>query len=205
MKYKIVTNKSVLRIPTKPVSSIEEGNEIARKIINVMNEIKHVIGLSANQIGINKSVSIVRLEDEEPIILMNPVITEKSDQQILYKEGCVSLPGKTSRTNRYVGVTVTTLNSVNAIPYYADVLPVTAESIVNDAGLLRSVCIQHEIDHLNGKLMIDDDVRVIAPAKKSEVKFGRNQKVMIQKSGETQFIKYKYALELIEKENWSLL
>jgi hypothetical protein len=53
--------------------------------------------------------------------------------------------------------------------------------------------------------MIDKDVRVIAPPQKNELKFGRNQKVMIQKDGETQFIKYKYALKLIENENWSLL
>lgn len=205
MKYKIVTNKNALRKITEPVKSVEEGNEIARKLILAMNEIKHVLGLSANQIGINKSVSVIRLEDEEPIILMNPVVVEKSEQKVFYKEGCVSLPGKMARTDRHVSITISTLNSVNDIPYSADVLPVTAESIVNDVGLLRCVCIQHEIDHLNGKLMIDKDIRVIAPAQKSELKFGRNQKVMIQKNGETQFIKYKYALELIEKENWSLL
>jgi peptide deformylase len=205
MNYKIVTNKKALHKVTEPVKTVEEGNEIARKLILVMNDIKHILGLSANQIGINKSVSVVRLENEEPIILMNPVIVEKSEQTVFYKEGCVSLPGKMSRTERHVSITVSTLNNVNNIPYSADILPVTAESIVNDAGLLRAVCIQHEIDHLNGKLMIDKDIRVIAPPQKNELKFGRNQKVMIQKSGETQFIKYKYALELIEKENWSLL
>jgi peptide deformylase len=205
MNYKIVTNKKALHKVTEPVKTVEEGNEIARKLILVMNDIKHILGLSANQIGINKSVSVVRLENEEPIILMNPVIVEKSEQKVFYKEGCVSLPGKMSRTERHVSITVSTLNNVNNIPYSADILPVTAESILNDPGMLRAVCIQHEIDHLNGKLMIDKDIRVIAPPQKNELKFGRNQKVMIQKSGETQFIKYKYALELIEKENWSLL
>jgi peptide deformylase len=205
MKYKIVTNKNALRKITEAVKTVEEGNEIARKLVLVMNEMKHVLGLSANQIGINKSVSVIRLEDEEPIILMNPVVVEKSNQKVFYKEGCVSLPGKTARTDRHVSITISTLNSANDIPYAADVLPVTAESIVNDVGLLRCVCIQHEIDHLSGKLMIDKDVRVIAPQQKIELKFGRNQKVMIQKNGETQFIKYKYAIELIENENWSLL
>lgn len=205
MKYKIVTNKNLLHKPTEPVSSVEEGNEIAKKLIATLNQIKQILGLSANQIGINKSVSVIKLPDEEPIVLMNPVVVEKSEQKILYKEGCVSLPGKLCRTDRYVSISVASLNHANILPYSADELPVTKESIVNDVGLLRSVCIQHEIDHLNGKLMIDKDVRVISAPKPAEIKFGRNQKVMIQKNGETQFIKYKYALELVKNENWSLL
>jgi peptide deformylase len=204
MTYKIVKNKDFLRKKTIPVSSIEEGQEIANKLIQALDEIKFGLGLSANQIGINKSVSIVRSKkDEDPLILMNPIITESSKDKIVYFEGCLSLPGKTASTLRSLKVTVSTLNHANPIPFGPDVEPITQESVNNDYGLLKCVCVQHEIDHLNGILMIDDGVRFVPPVQKS-IKHGRNDKVVVEKNGETQYIKYKKALELVT-QGWKII
>jgi peptide deformylase len=204
MKYKIIKDKNYLRKKTSPVSSVEEGEEIAKKLIEAMEEIKHVIGLSANQIGIPKSVSVIRVKkDNPPIILINPTIVERSKEKIGYIEACVSLPGKRTNTIRNLKVTVNTLNHANPIPFGPDKEPITQESINDDYGILESVCVQHEIDHLDGILMTDDSVKAVLNTKKT-IKYGRNDKVVVEKNGETQYIKYKKALDL-EKEGWKII
>lgn len=205
MSYKIIKDKNFLRKPTSPVSSVEEGQEIANKLIETLNSLPNGgIGLSANQIGIPKSVSVIRArKDQPPIVLMNPVITEKSLDRIIYLEGCLSLPGRSGNTVRSMRVTVTTLNHANPMPFGPDVEPVTEKTVYEDYGVLESVCVQHEVDHLNGKLIIDDGIKFVKSVEK-KVKHGRNDKVMVEKNGETQYIKYKKALELVN-QGWKIL
>lgn len=205
MSYKIIKDKDFLRKPTAPVASIEEGQEIANKLIEVLESLPQGgVGLSANQIGISKSVSVVRArKDQPPIVLMNPVITEKSQDRIVYLEGCLSLPGKSGNTIRSMRVTVSTLNHANPMPFGPDKEPVTEKTVYEDYGVLESVCVQHEIDHLNGKLITDDGVKFVKQVEK-KVKHGRNDKVVIEKNGETQYIKYKKALEFVE-QGWKIL
>lgn len=204
MSYKIIKDKEFLRKPTSPVTSIDEGQQIANKLIEALDSIKVGIGLSANQIGISKSVSIVRArKDQPPIILMNPVITDRSNEKIVYLEGCLSIPGKSVNTIRNMKITVNTLNHANPLPFGPDKEPVTKDSIYSDYGVLESVCIQHEIDHLNGNLITDDGIRFIKNIEK-KIKHGRNDKVVIEKNGETQFIKYKKAMEFVE-QGWKIL
>jgi peptide deformylase len=201
---KIVKNKNKLSIPTKPCDSVEEGEEIAAKLIQALTEFGG-IGLSANQIGINKSVCVVwaRQDEEEPKILINPTIVDVSEEKISYLEGCLSLPGKRIRTIRHKSVTVRCDNWINELTFDADETEFTEKNFWNDKGLLESVCIQHEIDHLNGKLITDKENRVIVKPQK-QIKYSRNEKVMIQKDEETQFVKYKKALQLLE-EGWVII
>ena len=204
MSYKIVKNKDFLHKKTDPVATIEEGEAIAKKLIEALNELSHGIGLSAIQIGIPKSVSIVRVrKDNPPIILMNPTIVAASSEKLIFTEGCISLPGKLANTVRSLKVTVSTLNHANPLSFGPDTDPITQESVGKDLGLLESICIQHETDHTNGVLMIDDGVRFV-PTIEKKVKHGRNDKVMVEKDGETQYIKYKKALELV-KQGWKIL
>jgi peptide deformylase len=204
MSYKIVKNKDFLHKKTEPVATIEEGEAIAKKLIEALNELSHGIGLSAIQIGIPKSVSIVRVrKDNPPIILMNPTIVAASSEKLIFTEGCISLPGKLANTVRSLKVTVSTLNHANPLSFGPDTDPITQESVGKDLGLLESICIQHETDHTNGVLMIDDGVRFV-PTIEKKVKHGRNDKVMVEKDGETQYIKYKKALELV-KQGWKIL
>lgn len=204
MKYKIVRDKDYLHKKTEPVSSVDEGNEIAKTLLKFLDENKFGIGLSAIQIGIPKSVSVVRVKkDSPPIILMNPSIIEHSKEKIVFAEGCLSLPGKVITTLRSQKIKISALNFANDLPFGPDVDPVTQESVSTDYGLLECICIQHEIDHNNGILIVDDGVRFITPQKKT-IKYGRNDKVMIEKNGETQYIKYKKALELTS-DGWKIL
>ena len=204
MSYKIVKNKDYLHKKTTPVASIEEGNEIANKLIETLNGLPYGLGLSANQIGIPKSVSVIRArKDRPPVILMNPIVTESGSEKLVYLEGCLSLPGKQTTTLRTTKVTVSTLNHANPMPFGPDVEPMTQESTRDDYGILESVVVQHEIDHLNGILMTDDGVRFVMPTK-TAVKHGRNDKVVVEKDGQTQYIKYKKALELIG-EGWKII
>ena len=203
MSYKIVKNKDFLRKKTSPVKSVEEGQEIANKLLHVLDEVKFGLGLSANQIGISKSVAIVRAKkDFPPVILMNPVIVEESPEKIVYAEGCLSLPGKQVQTLRSLKVKVSTLNHANVLPFGPSTEPVSDETIPQDYGILESVCVQHEIDHLRGVLIVDAPARFVKPTEK-KIKHGRNDKVMVEKDGEMQYIKYKNALELIER-GWKI-
>lgn len=204
MSYKIVKNKDYLHKKTEPVASIEEGKAIAKQLIEALDQLSNGLGLSANQIGISKSVSVIRVKkDKDPLILMNPTITEYSKEKLVFTEGCLSLPGKLTNTVRSTKVTVSTLNHANPIPFGPEVEPITQESVRSDYGILEAVCVQHEIDHLNGVLMTDDGVRYSPPPEK-KVKYGRNDKVMVEKNGETQYIKYKKAEELLA-DGWKIL
>lgn len=204
MPHKIVKNKDYLHKPTTPVSTVEEGEEIANKLIEVLGEIKHALGISANQIGIPKSVSVVKVRaDSKPLVLINPTIIDSGKETIAYLEGCLSLPGKRATTVRKLVVTVNTLNHANPLTFGPDIEPVTKESVGNDYGILESVCVQHEIDHLNGRLMTDPEVRYVPP-KPVVVKHGRNDKVVVEKDGETQYLKYKKAVELVE-QGWKII
>ena len=204
MSYKIVKNKDYLRKPTTPVATVAEGEEIAKQLIEALDEQKFGIGLSANQIGIPTSVSVVRArKDRPPIVLINPTLVESSKERVIYNEGCLSLPGKMVSTVRNLKVTVATLNHANPLPFGPDVAEVTQQSIAEDYGILESVCVQHEIDHLNGKLITDDGVRFV-PKVEKKIKYGRNDKVMVEKNGESQYIKYKKALELVT-QGWKII
>jgi peptide deformylase len=204
MKIKIVKDKTYLHRPTTPVESLEEGNEIAEKLILTLERLKFGIGLSACQIGISKSVSVVwARKDDPPVVLMNPKIVEVSDEKIGYLEGCLSIPGKQVRTIRHQRISIETLNHANSIPFGPDVTPVTSDTIPDDLGVLECICVQHEIDHTNGILITDIGVRAPIIAEKT-IKHGRNDKVVVEKNGETQYIKYKKALILLS-EGWKII
>lgn len=96
-------------------------------------------GLAANQIGLTERVAIVRINDVN-LNLINPVITRWSDERMGSTEGCFSLGGKEFTVMRYTNIVVETDN-------YSDPL------IINDFDVSRTV--QHEIDHLDGKLVSD--------------------------------------------------
>lgn len=204
MSYKIVKNKDYLHKKTEPVATIEEGDAIAKQLIEALSELSNGLGLSANQIGIPKSVSVIRVrKDSDPIVLMNPRIISTEKEKLVFTEGCLSLPGKLVNTIRSIKVTVSTLNHANPLPFGPVTEPITQESVRTDYGILESVCVQHEIDHLNGILMIDDGVR-FCPTVQKKIKHGRNDKVVVEKDGQTQYIKYKKAEELLS-DGWKIL
>lgn len=199
---KIVTKKNKLTTPTEKVS-VEEGEQIAKKLIEALDDFGGV-GLAANQIGINKNVCIVNCrEEDEPKVLINPRCVSSSEDRVIYIEGCLSIPGKRVKTIRHKTVKIACDNWVNEIEFGPDNDELTQENFWEDQGLLECVCIQHEIGHLNGELITDPDIRFKQPPLKSQ-KFGRNEKVMLSKDGETQFVKYKKAEPLLS-DGWEII
>ena len=139
--------------------SIDEGLEIAKELFNILSERKDGLGLAANQVGYDASVAVVNVK--EPLILINPVIKEQWDE-VPYYEGCLSYPDRGVHTKRYRNVIISTEQEDS--DWYFSGVETSGEGKGsweadkkqdNDLRLLESICVQHEIDHLNGETILD--------------------------------------------------
>ena len=156
--------------------SVDEGLKIAEELLNILSERKDGIGLAANQVGIDASVAVVNVR--EPLILINPVIKEQWDE-IGYYEGCLSFPKKGVHTKRYRNVIVHTeqeecdwyFSGANKISEGTGTWE-TAKKHDQEQRLLESICVQHEIDHLNGLTIMDRENK---PKPIVIEKIGRNE------------------------------
>ena len=187
--------------------SVEEGLEIARELFQILNKRGDGIGLAANQVGIDAQVAVVNVR--EPLVLINPKIIEKHNE-IPFYEGCLSYPGKGVHTKRYRDVIIQTAQSESGWYFSGAEQPTDGkgswekeQSNKQDAELrtLESVCVQHEIDHLNGIVCMD---RKVDTTVKVEKKIGRNQKVLIACGPDSKVVKYKKAIPLLEN-GWVLV
>src|SRR3954469_2248077 len=113
------------------------------------------IGLAATQIDVHERLVVIDVSEErdEPIVLINPEIVWASDEKVLNEEGCLSVPGIYDGVERATAVRVTALD--------AEGNPQTIEA----DGLL-AVCIQHELDHLLGKVFVE----YLSPLKRNRIK-----------------------------------
>ena len=187
--------------------SVDEGLKIAEELLNILSKRKDGIGLAANQVGYDARVAVVNVR--EPLILINPVITEQWDE-VPYYEGCLSFPGKGCYTKRYKNVIVHTEQEES--DWYFSGVETSSEgkgtweeqnrNQDQEERILEAVCIQHEIDHLNGVTLMDREYKR-KPIRVSQ-KWGRNEVVMITNGKETKDLKYKKALPLIESGEWEI-
>jgi len=120
--------------------------DISSKMITIMNEVNGV-GLAANQIGILKKIITVNIKDDENDIgktytLFNPIIKSYSKHKIIMEEGCLSLPKQYAEIERPSSIQIEYTNEDNEI-------------IVEDKKGFEARVLQHEIDHLSGKLFVD--------------------------------------------------
>jgi len=135
----------VLREKAQPISQIDRA---VRKLADDMAETMYAapgIGLAANQVGIPKRLIVLDLQDREGqrglIVLVNPEIVQASGS-IKHEEGCLSVPGFYAKVSRFGRVLVRGLN-------------LDGKMVEIDAQGLLAVALQHEIDHLDGKLFVD--------------------------------------------------
>ena len=157
--------------------TLEEGEQIATELFEILNKRKDGIGLAANQVGIDASVAVVNVI--EPIVLINPEIVSR-ETEIPYYEGCLSYPGKGVNTKRYETVEVESENVDGSMIFSGVDIGESGkgtweESEVKEDRALRTleaVCVQHEIDHLNGVVCMD---RKIDTTYRAEKKPGRNE------------------------------
>ena len=188
----IITEVSKLQTICESVSSVEEGEEIGAQLLKELTESKNGIGLAANQIGINKRVCVVNVK--EPLVLINPKIVEKSEEQFIFPEGCLSFPNDKIRTQRYVSIVVEADNHEGQLSFSAK------SGDINDA--FECACVQHEIDHLDGITMFDKEVKNLPY--KAPKKIGRNERVTITDGKETKELKWKKAQPLVESGDWEM-
>ena len=140
------------KILAQKCEEVKEVNDDIRKLLDDMLETMYNdrgVGLAAPQIGVAKRIIVVDDKATEegkggnnPMFMVNPVIIEKSDEMILFNEGCLSVPGQCAEVERYQGV------KVKYLDYNGKEQIIEAEDYL-------AVILQHEIDHLDGVLYID--------------------------------------------------
>ena len=192
-KQIVVYPNDILTTPTKK-TDLKTAQKLAVEMFMTLKQ-EGGLGLSANQIGEDKSVCVVDVTN--PFFLLNPVITKKQ-KEIIYKEGCLSIPNKMITTKRYERIEVEADNVEGTMIFG----PEKDNQVDNDLLILESVCVQHEIDHLNGKTIYDREFKRES-FRRTEVKIGRNEKVTITKDKETLTMKYKKAIPYLEK-GWTI-
>ena len=198
----IVTDKIKLqKVVTDLPKNKSEEDVISAALFTALEKEKG-FGLSANQIGVDKRMCVINIK--EPMVLVNPKIVKRSEDAVQYIESCLSLPKtmrKPKNTVRSISITVETdnLGTVEFGPDEKDKIGTEGHNYFADEGLLECVVAQHEIDHLDG-ILITDQIRAYNIQRVSEKKYGRNEKVMVKSpEGETDFMKYKKAVPLLEK------
>jgi len=197
-------NNPVINKKLKEVS-VEEGMEIATELFNILNERKDGIGLAANQVGIDAAVAVLNVR--EPIILINPEIISK-ETEIPYYEGCLSFPKKGVHTKRYETVEIKTAQEEGTLIFSGCDTGEGGRGTWEDGEVeedrevrtLEAVCVQHEIDHLNG-LTIHHRKRNTTI--RAEKKIGRNKLVTIKKGDAVKVLKYKKVQNLLN-QGWEI-
>mgnify|MGYP003111413421 FL=1 len=196
---KLIQDPNKLKTKIEPTPFTQQ--EIDEISVTLLQELKRHggIGLSANQIGINKRACVINVK--EPLVLINPRVAEVSEESVVYVEQCLSMP-KTMRkpvqTVRFKTITVE-CDNLGTVIFSPDSKEEWKDSneFYNDEGMLECVVAQHEIDHLEGRLITDRRYTTTITRGK---KYGRNERVMVKLSdGTTEFMKYKKAEPLLSK------
>ena len=133
-----------LRTVAKPVEKVDDE---LRKLIDDMFETMYAcpgIGLAATQVDVHQRLIVMDLSEDQtqPRVFINPEITPLTDEVAPYEEGCLSVPGFYEKVQRPARVHIKALDR-------------DGNTFEEEADELLATCIQHEIDHLDGKLFVD--------------------------------------------------
>ena len=144
-----------LRTIAAPVKNVDDR---VRQIVDDMFETMYAapgVGLAATQVNVHEQIVVIDVSENqtEPLVFINPRIEVLDGEKNAYDEGCLSVPGFYETVERALHVRVTALDKNG-----------NSFSLTPD-GLL-AVCIQHEVDHLNGKLFVD----YLSPLKRQRIK-----------------------------------
>lgn len=143
-----------LRTVAKPVDSVNaEIKQLVADMLDTMYA-ENGIGLAATQVNVHQRVVVIDVSEDrnEPMVFINPEITSRSGD-ISYEEGCLSVPQSYAKVERAAEITVKALDK-NGNPFE-----------LKADGLL-AICLQHELDHLVGKLFID----YLSPLKRDRIR-----------------------------------
>jgi peptide deformylase len=139
----------------KPVHAVDDRlRALIDDMLDTMYDAKG-IGLAATQIDVHERLVVVDVSEErnQPLVLVNPEITWMSDERVKGEEGCLSVPGIYDGVERATNIKVTALGR-------------DGQSQSLEAEGLLAVCIQHELDHLMGKVFVE----YLSPLKQGRIK-----------------------------------
>ena len=144
-----------LRTVARPVDNIDDN---IRQLVEDMLETMYAekgVGLAATQVNVHRRVVVIDVSEDgnEPLVLINPQITARSEETVMNEEGCLSVPGCYASVERHARVTVKAQDQ-------------HAQEFSLDADGLLAICIQHELDHLQGKLFVD----YLSPLKRQRIR-----------------------------------
>ena len=169
-----MTILTVLRFPdprlktkASPVIEITDATlTIIDNMIATMYEEKGV-GLAATQVNIHQRIVVIDVSEngDQPLVLINPEIISKSEETLINEEGCLSVPGTYAKVDRHASCTVKALNR-------------DGKEFTLDGEELLSICIQHELDHLNGILFVD----YLSPLKRQRIKSKLEKEARLDKA-----------------------
>jgi peptide deformylase len=144
-----------LHTVAKPVQGIDARiRTLVADMIETMYE-ANGIGLAATQVDVHERLVVLDISEQrnEPLVLINPEIVWASEEKVLNEEGCLSVPGIYDGVERATAVRVTALD-------------VDGEMRTIEAEGLLAVCVQHELDHLLGKVFVE----YLSPLKRNRIK-----------------------------------
>ena len=139
----------------KPVAQVDERIQtLVKDMLETMYDAQG-IGLAATQIDVHERVVVIDVSEErnEPLVLINPEITWASEEKQIGDEGCLSVPGI------YDGVERSTSVKVKALDENGNSREIAAEGML-------AICMQHEMDHLMGKVFVE----YLSPLKRNRIK-----------------------------------
>jgi len=144
-----------LRTRAKPVRQVTDDT---RRLVDDMLETMYDapgIGLAATQVNVHERVLVIDISEErkEPLVFINPEVTVLDPELGEYDEGCLSVPGFYETVQRPTRVQVTALDR-------------DGKSFTREVSGLLAICLQHEIDHLEGKLFVD----YLSPLKRQRIR-----------------------------------
>ncbi|NQY33865.1 MAG: peptide deformylase [Alteromonadaceae bacterium] len=168
-----MTILSVLRFPDerlrKKAANIVQVDDKIRTTVDDMFETMYAekgVGLAATQVDIQQRIVVIDVSEnkENPIVLINPKIIKKSEDTFINEEGCLSVPGCYAQVDRHTTCTVKALDR-------------NGDEFTLDGEELLSICIQHELDHLEGILFVD----YLSPLKRQRIKTKLEKEARLEK------------------------
>jgi len=177
----IVRDINVLKQVSEPVRDAPEALEIIEKLKVTLDKEKNGVGLAAIQIGIPKTISVLKKEffsDKEYFCLINPKIIEAEDRFLFFNEGCLSFPGQFFNTWRYKHLTIEN-SRIDGDKFEKDKLYFYYGTEKEDAKFVGdnpivAIAIQHELDHFAGRVITEFSVKNV-PVEREKAKVGRNE------------------------------
>ena len=142
---------SILRYPDPRLHTVARPVAVVdariRQLVDDMVETMYAaegVGLAATQVDVHECVIVMDVSEQhdQPLVLINPEILERSEEMLISEEGCLSVPQIYDRVQRHAKVKVRALNR-------------EGEPFELEAEDLAAVCVQHEMDHLVGKVFVE--------------------------------------------------